>query len=134
LLLPRLLPGRYDKVKIQLKEIINCQMAACMNPTAGSFNITPRMQRHFVTFAVQMPESDIVRSMYYSIIEGHMSTLDADVSKLAAKLVDAMCELHKNVRRPRQPLLAGAGQAHSSERACVLWQPLTGCVVLCRAW
>ena len=25
-----------------------------MNPTAGSFNITPRMQRHFVTFAVQV--------------------------------------------------------------------------------
>jgi hypothetical protein len=32
-----------------------------MNPTAGSFNITPRMQRHFVTFAVQMPSADIVR-------------------------------------------------------------------------
>jgi dynein heavy chain len=43
-----------------LKEITNCQYAACMNPTAGSFNITPRMQRHFVTFAVQMPSADIV--------------------------------------------------------------------------
>jgi len=38
-----------------LKEVQNCQYTACMNPTAGSFNITPRMQRHFVTFAVQMP-------------------------------------------------------------------------------
>ncbi len=55
--------GWYDKVKIQLKEIINCQMAACMNPTAGSFNITPRMQRHYVTFAVQMPSSEISRPM-----------------------------------------------------------------------
>lgn len=55
---------RYDKVKIVLKEIMNSQYCACMNPTAGSFQITPRMQRHFVTFAVQMPAADIVRSIY----------------------------------------------------------------------
>lgn len=89
--------GWYDKVKIQLKEIINCQMAACMNPTAGSFNITPRMQRHFVTFAVQMPTSDITRAMYFQIIDGHMSSFDPDVSKVASKLVDATIELHRNV-------------------------------------
>lgn len=50
-----------------LKEIINCQYAACMNPTAGSFNITPRMQRQFVTLAVQMPGPDIVRSVYFQV-------------------------------------------------------------------
>ena len=44
-----------------LKEVTNVQYCACMNPTAGSFNITPRMQRHFVTFAVQMPAAEIVR-------------------------------------------------------------------------
>ncbi|MEW5311809.1 MAG: hypothetical protein WDW38_003494 [Sanguina aurantia] len=64
--------GWYDKVKILLKEIINCQFVACMNPTAGSFNITPRMQRHFVTFAVQMPNAEIVRSIYFQVIDGHM--------------------------------------------------------------
>ena len=37
------------------------QYVACMNPTAGSFTITPRLQRHFATFAVQMPSTDIVR-------------------------------------------------------------------------
>ncbi|PNW78281.1 hypothetical protein CHLRE_09g403800v5 [Chlamydomonas reinhardtii] len=89
--------GWYDKVKIQLKEIINCQMAACMNPTAGSFNITPRMQRHFVTFAVQMPNAEITRAMYYQIIDGHFSSFDVDVAKMSNKLVDATCELHRNV-------------------------------------
>ena len=49
------------QVKIVLKEVTNVQYCACMNPTAGSFNITPRMQRHFVTFAVQMPSAEIVR-------------------------------------------------------------------------
>ena len=52
---------RYDKHKILQKEVTNVQYVACMNPTAGSFYITPRMQRHFATFAVQMPGPDIVR-------------------------------------------------------------------------
>ena len=54
--------GWFDKVKIVLKEVTNTQYAACMNPTAGSFHITPRMQRHFATFAVQMPAAELVRS------------------------------------------------------------------------
>ncbi|KAL6747291.1 flagellar outer dynein arm heavy chain beta [Haematococcus lacustris] len=89
--------GWYDKVKIVLKEIIHCQYTACMNPTAGSFNITPRMQRQFVTLAVQMPGPDIVRSVYFQVIDGHLSGFDPDVAKLAAKIVDASIELHRSV-------------------------------------
>lgn len=90
---------RYDKVKILLKEIQSCQYVACMNPTAGSFNITPRMQRHFATFAVQMPPPDIVRSIYLQILDGHLTTgsFEADVTKLGTKLVDATIELHRLV-------------------------------------
>ena len=42
----------YDRTKITLKEINNVQYVACMNPTAGSFTINPRLQRHFSVFAV----------------------------------------------------------------------------------
>lgn len=58
---PLLPVRRYDKHKILQKEITNTQYVACLNPTAGSFAITPRMQRHFATFAVQMPSNDIVK-------------------------------------------------------------------------
>ena len=34
----------YDRNKLTLKEIHNCQYVACMNPTAGSFTINPRLQ------------------------------------------------------------------------------------------
>lgn len=91
------LADRYDKVKIVLKEIIHCQYTACMNPTAGSFNITPRMQRQFVTLAVQMPPPEIVRSVYFQILDGHLNSFDADVAKMSNKLVDATIELHRNV-------------------------------------
>ena len=53
--------GRYDKHKILQKEVSSTQYVACLNPTAGSFFITPRMQRHFATFAVQMPTQDVIR-------------------------------------------------------------------------
>jgi dynein heavy chain len=91
--------ARYDKVKILLKEIMNCQYLACMNPTAGSFNITPRMQRHFVTFAVQMPTADIVRSIYFQILDGHLANggFDSDTAHMSGKIVDATIELHRLV-------------------------------------
>jgi dynein heavy chain len=90
--------GWYDKTKIVLKEVLDCGYVACMNPTAGSFNITPRMQRHFATFAVQMPSSEIVRSIYMAMVDGHLSSrFSPDVAKLSAKLVDATVELHRMV-------------------------------------
>ncbi len=89
--------GWYDKSKIVLKEVLSSQLLACMNPTAGSFTITPRMQRHFCTFAVQMPDADIVRSIYGAVVEGHMANFDPEVSILAPKLVDATVELHRQV-------------------------------------
>lgn len=38
------LPCRYDRNKLTLKDIHNCQYVACMNPTAGSFTIDSRLQ------------------------------------------------------------------------------------------
>lgn len=35
---------RYDRQKLTLKDVHNCQYVACMNPTAGSFTIDPRLQ------------------------------------------------------------------------------------------
>lgn len=35
---------RYDRQKVMLKEIHNCQYVACMNPMVGSFTINPRLQ------------------------------------------------------------------------------------------
>lgn len=54
--------------KVVFKEVTNVQYCACMNPRAGSFSITPRMQRHFSTFAVQMPSPDIVKYVIHAPI------------------------------------------------------------------
>lgn len=36
--------SRYDRNKLSLKEVRNVQYVSCMNPTAGSFTINPRLQ------------------------------------------------------------------------------------------
>ena len=91
--------GWYDKHKILLKEVVGCQFAAAMNPTAGSFTITPRMQRHFVTLAVAMPGADVVRAIFSAIVEGAVAAagLDEPVARLAPRLVEATIELHRVV-------------------------------------
>lgn len=43
----------YDRQKMTLKDIHNCQFVTCMNPSAGSFTIDPRLQRHFCSFAAK---------------------------------------------------------------------------------
>lgn len=43
----------YERSKFLLRNLLNCQYLACLNPTAGSFVINPRLQRHFLTLAVR---------------------------------------------------------------------------------
>jgi dynein heavy chain, axonemal len=45
----------YDRQKLTLKEIRNCQFVLAMNQNAGTFHIDARLQRHFATFAVPFP-------------------------------------------------------------------------------
>ena len=40
------------------QDIGSTQYLCCMNPTAGSFNVNPRLQRHFWTCSVQFPEQN----------------------------------------------------------------------------
>lgn len=43
----------YDRQKLTLKDIHNIMFLSTMNPTAGSFTIDPRLQRHFFVFALR---------------------------------------------------------------------------------
>uniref|UniRef100_A0A668A8S8 Dynein, axonemal, heavy polypeptide 9 like n=1 Tax=Myripristis murdjan TaxID=586833 RepID=A0A668A8S8_9TELE len=61
----------YDRQRLALKEIHNCQYITCMNPTAGSFSVNPRLQRHFAVFAVHFPGADALATIFSSILSAH---------------------------------------------------------------
>jgi hypothetical protein len=104
--------GWYDLAKGAgaMREVQGCQLAAAMNPSAGSFTVTPRMQRHFCCLAVGMPGAEVARSVYGQVLQGHLASFgpaggvggggggfSREVAALAPRLVDAAVELHRLV-------------------------------------
>ncbi|XP_020566647.2 dynein heavy chain 11, axonemal-like [Oryzias latipes] len=89
----------YDRQKLALKEIHNCQYITCMNPTAGSFSINPRLQRHFSVFAVHFPNADALATIFSSILSAHFlqGGFSYGVSRSVDALVQAAICLHQKI-------------------------------------
>ncbi|CBY35491.1 unnamed protein product [Oikopleura dioica] len=89
----------YDRTKLSLKEIHNCQYVSCMNPTSGSFTINPRLQRHFSVFAISFPGMDALESIYKQIFEQHLllNKFSANCTKLVEPLIKAALSVHQKV-------------------------------------
>ena len=47
----------YDIGKLTLKDIVNTQTLAALNPSAGSFFVNPRYMRHFWTVSIPFPDN-----------------------------------------------------------------------------
>uniref|UniRef100_A0A665V5K8 Dynein, axonemal, heavy chain 11 n=1 Tax=Echeneis naucrates TaxID=173247 RepID=A0A665V5K8_ECHNA len=86
----------YDRQKLILKEIHNTQYVACMNPTAGSFSINPRLQRHFSVFAVNFPSTEAQVSIFSQILCSLLKQqlFSPLVQRSAAAVVQAAMTLH----------------------------------------
>ena len=89
----------FDRANLGLKrEVQDLQLLAAMNPKAGSFNILERLQRHFLTLAVQMPSTSDLQGIYHSILEAHyMSGFSNSIVRLAGPVVNATIELYQAV-------------------------------------
>ena len=68
-----------------------CRYVACMNPTAGSFVVNPRLQRLFMTLAVEFPGQESLMKIYGTFITGHFKKFSADVQVPAQCL---LCSSH----------------------------------------
>nr|XP_054501017.1 dynein axonemal heavy chain 17 [Agelaius phoeniceus] len=89
----------YDRNKLTLKDIRNCQYVACMNPTAGSFTIDPRLQRHFCVLAVCFPSREALSTVYGTILQQHLArhNMPTPLQKMQPRLVAAALALHQKV-------------------------------------
>ena len=89
----------YDRTKLTLKEVHNVQYVASMNPTAGSFTINSRLQRHFSVFAISFPGVDALNTIYQRILHGHISSLsfNTQIQRNYEKIVAAGLALHTKV-------------------------------------
>ncbi|XP_046432396.1 dynein beta chain, ciliary-like [Neodiprion fabricii] len=91
----------YDREKLTLKDIHNTQYVSCMNPTAGSFTIDPRLQRHFAVFAVSFPGQDALRQIYSQILAQHIANplqkFNMTIAKVEEYLIEAALYLHSKM-------------------------------------
>ena len=81
------------------KEIVDAVYVSAMNPTAGSFHVADRVQRHFAVLACDIPSEAESKSVYLQIMTGHLenSGFAPNVASHAEKIIDATIGLHKLV-------------------------------------
>lgn len=89
----------YDRSKLTAKNVLNCQYVAAMNPSAGSFTVNPRLQRHFFTLAVGFPGPTSLHTIFSTFLEGHLRSHSfvEEVQAGAQNLLSAALTLHASV-------------------------------------
>ncbi|ERE69467.1 dynein heavy chain 17, axonemal [Cricetulus griseus] len=89
----------YDRNKMSLKEIMNVQYISCMNPTAGSFTINPRLQRHFSVFVLSFPGADALSSIYSTILSHHLKlgNFPTTLQKSIPPLINLAVTFHQKI-------------------------------------
>ena len=95
--------GWYSRDKLTWRDIQNVQAVSCLNPTAGSFYIDPRLQRSYCTYAVQMPAVEALFIIFNSILAGHLSSFPADVAKRCEDITHASMEIQQAVANTFYP-------------------------------
>ena len=61
-----------------------------MNPKSGSFYIDLRLQRHFTTVALTLPDKEILRTIYEQVLKNHFSSFDNICKEYVPKIVSAI--------------------------------------------
>ncbi|KAI9004406.1 dynein heavy chain [Hyaloraphidium curvatum] len=89
----------YDRNKLTLKEISNCQYLACMNPKVGSFTISQRLQRHFATLAVPKPSSDRLLGIYSSSLQARLPGLGPSIRSSLPHFICATMLIHAKAQK-----------------------------------
>nr|CAH8820074.1 unnamed protein product [Trichobilharzia regenti] len=89
----------YDRQKLTLKKVSKTQYVAAMNPTAGSFTITSRLQRHFSVFALSFPDENAVKTIYSTILKQHYirNSFPSAVIRAVDSLVEACMIAHDKI-------------------------------------
>jgi dynein heavy chain, axonemal len=89
----------YDRQKLTMKRIDNVQYVAALNPSAGSFQINPRLQRHFSTFAVTMPSVTSLHTIFFTYLTGHFASqsFKPAICNLAGNMIKAALGVHREI-------------------------------------
>ena len=89
----------YNKSKLTLMDIKSTQLVAAMNPTAGSFIVNPRLQRHFWLLAVGFPEPSSLSTIYSAYLIKHFASFKGTIQENIQPIIKGTLQLHSEVER-----------------------------------
>ena len=94
----------FDRADLGLrKELVDIQYMTALNPTAGSFVICERAQRHFATFACLMPSKQDLTTIFKSLMGGHVKGFAQQVMDSCDRIVEASLVLYEEVSKKFLP-------------------------------
>lgn len=67
--------------------MVDCLFVACMNPKSGSFYVDSRLQRHYTVVACDTTTDEVLTTIFYQILDGHLSKFDPINSKMTEKFI-----------------------------------------------
>jgi len=80
----------YDRDHLEEKKLlVDIMFAACMNPKSGSFSVDLRLTRHFTLISCLTAEKEILKTIYFQILDNHLCNFDKACADLSAKIVEA---------------------------------------------
>lgn len=89
----------FDRSHLEDKmNVVDVQYMACMNPTAGSFNISSRLQRHFSVVTCFEADAETIGRIYGSILKQHLLPFDPSVAELEGPVLQATIDLFAQIR------------------------------------
>lgn len=71
------------------KFLVDIMFTGCMNPKSGSFFIDLRLTRHATVIACLTPDRDVLKTIYFQILDNHMSSFDKSFKDVPLRLVNA---------------------------------------------
>jgi len=65
-----------------------------MNPTAGSFVVNPRLQRHFFLCAIQFPDQSNLTTIFSAYLNKHFGKYKQSIQELVVQVIKSTLSLH----------------------------------------
>jgi dynein heavy chain len=89
----------HDRQAMTNEDVKGVNYVACMNPTAGSFTINPRLHRHFSKFSLGIPSDASVKLILSSMFIGRLEHygFTAGVQAIGPKALEAAIGLHTEI-------------------------------------
>jgi dynein heavy chain len=80
----------FDRDHLEEKKLlVDVMFTGCMNPKSGSFIIDMRLTRHSTVISCLTSERDILKTIYFQILDNHMKGFEPAIAKLSSNIINA---------------------------------------------